>query len=82
MPPPDQPILLHGVSRGRARSASRRKLEPDLLIEDTITLPVQINGKKRGDVTVARNAQATEIESAVLALDAVKRHWMASRRRK
>jgi leucyl-tRNA synthetase len=49
------------------------KLEADLLIESTITLPVQINGKKRGDVTVARNAAKTEIESAVLALDAVKR---------
>jgi leucyl-tRNA synthetase len=48
-------------------------LEADLLVENTITLPVQINGKKRGDVTVARNAPNTEIESAVLALDAVKR---------
>jgi leucyl-tRNA synthetase len=48
-------------------------LEADLLIETMITLPVQINGKKRGDVTVARNAPNTEIESAVLALDAVKR---------
>jgi leucyl-tRNA synthetase len=49
------------------------RLEPDLLIEDTITLPVQINGKKRGDVTVARNAPSSEVETAVLALDAVKR---------
>jgi leucyl-tRNA synthetase len=49
------------------------KLEPNLLIEDTITLPVQINGKKRGDVTVARNAEKAEIETAVLALDAVKK---------
>jgi leucyl-tRNA synthetase len=49
------------------------QLEADLLVENTITLPVQINGKKRGDVTVARNAGHTEIESAVLALDAVKR---------
>ena len=31
-------------------------LEPDLLVENTITLPVQVNGKKRGDVTVARDA--------------------------
>jgi len=33
---------------------------------------VQVNGKKRGDVTVARNAQESEIEAAVLALDTVK----------
>src|SRR4051812_1065550 len=48
-------------------------LEPELLVENTITLPVQINGKKRADVTVARDAQAPEIEAAVLALDAVQR---------
>jgi len=49
------------------------QIERDLLIEDTLTLPVQINGKKRADVTVARAAKAAEIEAAVLALDAVKR---------
>jgi leucyl-tRNA synthetase len=49
------------------------RLEPDLLEEDTVTLPVQINGKKRADVTVARDAENPEIEAAVLALDAVKR---------
>jgi leucyl-tRNA synthetase len=49
------------------------QLEGDLLVEDTVTLPVQINGKKRADVTVARNATNAEIEAAVLALDAVKR---------
>jgi len=48
-------------------------LEPDLLVEDTITLPVQINGKKRAEVTVQRDAKNPEIEAAVLALDAVKR---------
>jgi leucyl-tRNA synthetase len=49
------------------------RLEADLLVENTVTLPVQVNGRKRGDVTVARNAANSEIESAVLALDAVKR---------
>jgi leucyl-tRNA synthetase len=49
------------------------QLEPDLLIENTVTLPVQINGKKRADVTVPRDAKPAEIEAAVLALDAVKR---------
>jgi leucyl-tRNA synthetase len=49
------------------------QVERALLIENTVTLPVQINGKKRADVTVARDAGNTEIEAAVLALDAVKR---------
>ncbi len=47
------------------------EIEPDLLVENTITLPVQINGKKRADITVARDAGKDEIEAAVLALDAV-----------
>jgi len=47
------------------------QVEPDLLVENTITLPVQINGKKRADVTVARDAGNADIEAAVLALDAV-----------
>jgi leucyl-tRNA synthetase len=33
---------------------------------------VQVNGKKRGEVTVSRTAQDSEIRAAVLALDAVK----------
>jgi len=49
------------------------QLEPALLVEDALTLPVQINGKKRADVTVARDAGEAEIKAAVLALDAVKK---------
>ncbi len=49
------------------------RVEPDLLVEDTIVLPVQINGKKRADVTVARNARNEDIEKAVLALEVVQR---------
>jgi leucyl-tRNA synthetase len=49
------------------------EVEAGLLIESTITLPVQVNGKKRADVTVPREAAAPEVEAAVLALDAVQR---------
>jgi leucyl-tRNA synthetase len=49
------------------------ELEPALLVETTVTLPVQVNGKKRADVTVARDAKNAEIEAAVLALDAIQR---------
>jgi leucyl-tRNA synthetase len=48
-------------------------VETGLLVEDTIALPVQVNGKKRADVVVPRSAGKDEIEAAVLALDAVKR---------
>jgi leucyl-tRNA synthetase len=49
------------------------ELEPDLLVEDTVTLPVQVNGRKRADVTVARDAGNQDIEAAVLALPPVQR---------
>jgi leucyl-tRNA synthetase len=49
------------------------QLERALLVEETLTLPVQINGKKRADVTVARDAGNADIENAVLALEAVQR---------
>jgi leucyl-tRNA synthetase len=49
------------------------QVEPDLLVENTVTLPVQINGKKRAEVTVGREATNAEIEAAVLALDEVKK---------
>jgi leucyl-tRNA synthetase len=44
-----------------------------LLVEDVITLPVQINGKRRADVTVPRDADRETVEAAVLALEAVQR---------
>ena len=57
---------------GLVSEARWPQIERDLLVEDTITLPVQVNGRKRGEVTVASGAQNPEIEAAVLALDAVK----------
>ncbi|MFO0407310.1 MAG: class I tRNA ligase family protein, partial [Labrys sp. (in: a-proteobacteria)] len=47
--------------------------DPALLEDDTITLPVQVNGRKRADLTVAKTAAHNEIEAAVLANDAVQR---------
>jgi leucyl-tRNA synthetase len=47
--------------------------EPDLLKQDTVTLPIQINGKKRDDIVVPRAATPAEVEAAVLALESVQR---------
>jgi leucyl-tRNA synthetase len=49
------------------------QVDAALLVEDTITLPVQVNGKKRADVTIARDAGNSEIEAAVLLLEGVQR---------
>ncbi len=46
--------------------------DPALTVDDEIVLPVQINGKKRGDLTIARNADQSAVEAAALALDVVR----------
>ena len=48
-------------------------VERALLVENTVTLPVQVNGKKRAEITVARDGANADIEAAVLALEAVKK---------
>lgn len=42
-----------------------------LVAENEVTLPVQINGKKRAELTINRDADQTAVSEAVLALDAV-----------
>ncbi len=59
--------------QGLAGQADWPMLEPDLLVEDSFTYPVQVNGRKRADVTVSRTAPHSEIEAAVLGDAAVQR---------
>jgi len=58
--------------QGLVSNATWPAVERDLLVEDQMTLPVTVNGKKRGEVIVPRAAENAEIEAAALALDAVK----------
>ena len=44
-----------------------------LLVEDTITIAVQVNGKRRDELTIARDAAKEDIEAAALRLDNVVR---------
>jgi leucyl-tRNA synthetase len=48
-------------------------LDQALLVEETMTLPVQINGKKRGELTIAIGASQAEVEAATLGLETVRR---------
>ncbi len=59
--------------KGLAAEAAWPETDPAMLVEDTITLPVQINGKKRADVVVAADADAATVEAATLALEAVQK---------
>jgi len=53
-----------------------------LLIEDTVTLPVQINGKRRAEISVPRDMATAEVEKRALANDAVIRSLDGAQPRK
>jgi len=44
-----------------------------LIVDTHITMPVQVNGRKRADLTIERDADSAAVEAAALALDAVRR---------
>ena len=48
--------------------------DPALLIAETITIAVQVNGKRRAEVTVAANADDDALRAAALADENVQRH--------
>jgi leucyl-tRNA synthetase len=47
--------------------------EAGLLVDDTITIAVQVNGKRRDELTIARTATKDEVEAAALKLETVAR---------
>jgi leucyl-tRNA synthetase len=47
--------------------------DPALLVSDTVTVAVQVNGKRRAELEVERGLGRSEIEAAVLNLDNVRR---------
>ncbi|WP_282182105.1 leucine--tRNA ligase [Aliiroseovarius marinus] len=44
-----------------------------MLVEDTVTLPIQINGKRRAEISVPKDMDKAEVEKLALAEDAVVR---------
>jgi leucyl-tRNA synthetase len=47
--------------------------DASLLVEDTVTIAVQVNGKRRDELVIARDADNKAIEAAALALDKVEK---------
>jgi leucyl-tRNA synthetase len=52
---------------GLCATAPWPKADPALLISDTVTLPIQINGKKRAEISVSKDMPASEVEKIALA---------------
>ncbi|MEO0989909.1 MAG: leucine--tRNA ligase [Pseudomonadota bacterium] len=49
------------------------KEDPAYLVEDSVTLPIQINGKRRSEMTVPKDMDKAEVEKLALADDAVQK---------
>ena len=41
-------------------------VDENLLTDDTITMPIQINGKRRGQIEVKKDLDPTEVEKLVI----------------
>jgi len=64
-------IWAHQGGAGLVAQAAWPQADPDMLVQDTIVLPIQINGKRRGEISVPADMPASEVEKIVLADDAV-----------
>jgi len=45
--------------------------DPDMLVDDTVTMPIQINGKRRAEIVVPADMSKEEVEKVALADQAV-----------
>ena len=45
--------------------------DESMLVEANVTLPIQVNGKRRGEITVPKDMPKEEVEKLVLAHEAV-----------
>ena len=56
---------------GLVAQAPWPKADPAMLTEDSVTLPIQINGKRRAEISVPKDMDVAEVEKLVLAEEAV-----------
>jgi len=64
-------IWAHQGGQGLIANAPWPTADPELLVEDVVTLPIQINGKRRDEITVAKDMSKEELEALVLQNKAV-----------
>ena len=59
--------------QGMVTDAPWPEVDESQLVEDTVTLPIQINGKRRSEISVPKDMPKEEVEKLALADDAVVR---------
>jgi leucyl-tRNA synthetase len=64
-------IWAHQGGEGLIANAAWPVADPALLVDDEVTLPIQINGKRRDEITVPKDMSKEELEVLVLANNAV-----------
>ena len=64
-------IWAHQGGVGLIANAVWPVADPAMLVEDDVTLPIQINGKRRDEITVPKDMSKEELELLVLANNAV-----------
>ncbi|MGC1427810.1 MAG: leucine--tRNA ligase [Albidovulum sp.] len=64
-------IWAHQGGEGLVATAPWPKADAALLVDDTVILPIQINGKRRAEISVPKEMPASEVEKIVLADEAV-----------
>ncbi|GAW36958.1 leucine--tRNA ligase [Roseovarius sp. A-2] len=58
---------------GLVAKAPWPKADPAMLIDETVILPIQINGKRRGELSLPADMDKSEVEKAALAHEAVQK---------
>ncbi len=58
---------------GLVTQAPWPKADPSLLVDDTVTLPIQVNGKRRSEISVSKDLPKDEVEAMALADEAVQK---------
>ena len=58
---------------GLAYHAPWPEVDKAMLVEDTVTLPIQVNGKRRSEMSVPKDMPKDEVEALALTDEAVKR---------
>ncbi len=64
-------IWAHQGGTGLVTTAPWPKADEAMLVSDTVTLPVQINGKRRAEIVVSADLSKEEVEKIALADPAV-----------
>jgi len=64
-------IWAHQGGEGLVTQAAWPKADPKMLIEDNVTMPIQVNGKRRAQISVPKDMPKEQVEKLALADDAV-----------